>query len=240
MTFDELLADSARIEAGESPRSVLEGSLLAAQIAQDSEAARFSAWGLSTVVDENTGTAVISPELFAELHRLAGLDETWPVGNAGLIHLYGYLLSTVETPYGLKRDRWVSGDVARALGLDPDAFTPWHAPSTTTPLQRLEEALSPVFGALIQAPGAVFVMHEDSDRIRATTVLMRHPSTGHSALLYAVDDKLLTAFPFEITGSSVEALQSEPPRLRYNAVVDTVKQPLDTRRVHVGVGIDIG
>ncbi|WP_052521693.1 hypothetical protein [Agreia bicolorata] len=234
MTFDDLLDAAARIDAGESPRSVLEGSLLAAQIGRDASARRFSQWGLSTVVDENTGTPVISPELFAELHRLAGLDAAWPVGNAGLTHVYGYLLSTVSTPYGLKRDRWVNGDVARALGLEPSAFTPWHGtPAAATPLHRLAMALSPIFDAPAEAPGVVFVMRESSDRISAMTVLVRHPSAEHSALLYAVDGKLLTAFPFEISPSSIEALQAEPPRLRYNAVVDTARQPLDTRRVLV-------
>jgi len=234
VTLDELLAASARIESGESPRSVLEGTLLAAQISQDALAERFSRWGLSTVIDENTGTAVMSPELFAELHRLARLDATWPVGNAGLIHVYGYLLSTASTPYGLKRDRWVKGDVARALGLEPDALTPWYGPASAgTPLHRLAGALSPIFEAPDQAPGVVFVMQESSNRISATTVLVRHPDTGHSALLYAVDGRLLTAFPFEISASSIDGLQAEPPRLRYNAVVDAAKQPLDTRRVLV-------
>lgn len=239
VTLDELLATSARIEAGESPTSVLKGSLLAAQIEQDAAAGRFAHWGLSTVIDENTGTAVISPEVFAELHRLARLDPSWPVGNAGLIHVYGYLLSTVSTPYGLKRDRWTSGDVARALGLEPDAFVPWSASSQSTPLHRLEQALSPIFAARDQAPGAVFVMHESSARIRTATVLVRHPGTEYSALLYAVDGKLLTAFPFEITRASVDALQAEPPRLRYNAVVDTAQQPLDTRRVLLDATSDL-
>jgi hypothetical protein len=232
VTNDDLLAASARIDAGESPRSVLDGSLLARQIGQDSSAGQFSRWGLSTVVDENTGTPVISPELFAELHRLAGLDASWPVGNAGLIHVYGYLLSTASTPYGLKRDRWVNGDVARALGLKPSIFTPWFEPASgTTPLHRLAVALSPIFDAPDQIPGIDFVMRESSDRIVATTVLVRNPSSEHSALLYAVDAKLVTAFPFEISPSSIEALQAEPPRLRYNAVVDEPRQLLDTRRV---------
>ena len=211
---------------------MLEDSLLAQQIEQDASAGRFSRWGLSTVVDENTGAPVMSLELFAELHRLAGLDASWPVGNAGLIHVYGYLLSTASTPYGLKRDRWVNGDVARALGLEPSMFTPWFGPeSAGTPLHRLAVALSPIFDAPDRAPGVDFVMHESSDHIVATTVLVRHPGSEHSALLYAVDGKLLTAFPFEISASSIASLQAEPPRLRYNAVVDAAKQPLDRRLV---------
>jgi hypothetical protein len=117
---------------------------LVEQIEADASADRFSRWGRSTVVDENTGLPVISEELFAELHRIAGLDAVWPIGNAGLLHVYGYLLSTVDTPYGRKRDRWLDGGVARAFGLPDDAFAPWFvAPSfaaaarDSTPLERL-------------------------------------------------------------------------------------------------------
>jgi len=110
---------------------------LAEQIEADAAAGRFSSWGRSTVIDENTGSPVISEALFAELHRIAGLDAGWPLGNAGLLHVYGYLLSPVNTPYGRKRDRWLGGGVARAFGLPDDAFAPWFvAPSSATPSAR--------------------------------------------------------------------------------------------------------
>ncbi len=68
---------------------------------------------------------MLSRSTFEALHDRAGLDSAWPVGNAGLLHVYGYLLSTTPTPYGLKRDRWLGGELARACGLAPDAFVPW-------------------------------------------------------------------------------------------------------------------
>ncbi len=71
---------------------------LDASLRADRDARRFAAWGRSTAVDENTGTGVIAPALFDELHRRAGLPATWPVGNAGLLHCYGYLLSREPTP----------------------------------------------------------------------------------------------------------------------------------------------
>ena len=44
--------------------------------------------------------------------------------HAGLQHTYGYLLSTIETPYGFKRDRWVSPMLERAFDLPIDALGP--------------------------------------------------------------------------------------------------------------------
>lgn len=92
----------------------------------------FSDWGLSTVIDENLRRPVIGPALFAFLHECAGLEATWPVGNAGLLHVYGYLLSTVPTPFGLKRERWIGCELTRALGMPDgaflDALTSTHPP----------------------------------------------------------------------------------------------------------------
>ena len=51
----------------------------------------------------------------------AGLAAAFPVGNAGLLHVYGYWFSDEPTPYGFKRDRWVDGALAGALtGDDSD------------------------------------------------------------------------------------------------------------------------
>lgn len=231
--LDALLADAASIAAGTDPRAVLADSMIAAQIRADAEADRFGVWGESTVVDENTGSPVIPRALFAELHRLGGLPATWPVGNAGLLHAYGYLLSTVETPYGTKRDRWTGGGVARALGLAPATFLPWFvAPSTS--LDRLARAIAPALLDPGSSPATVLWVEEESDDVVATTVVVRGPRPHDSALLYAVNGSLLTAFPFAVTG--IDALLSEPPRLRYNAIIGLTRRPLERRRVRLRTG----
>jgi hypothetical protein len=114
------------------------------QIAQDAAAGRFDAWGLSTVIDENVQAAVISSVQFKELHAAAGLTAVWPIGNAGLLHVYGYLLSTQVTPYGLKGDRWRDGELAQLFGLAPTAFLLESAAAAgTTVLQRVTDAALP-------------------------------------------------------------------------------------------------
>lgn len=223
---------------------------MAVQIRADAAASRFARWGRSTVIDDNTGEPVLSRELFDELHELAGLIPrsidgagagadgdaaasnaragiAWPIGNAGLLHVYGYLLSTADTPYGRKRDRWIDGGVARAFGLPADAFAPWFvtpSASGSTPLERITAVAEPF--AVDPADGDFTVLWIDevgSANELARTVVVRDEDSGATALLYAVgsvDEPLLvTVFPLE--GFDAEWLEGAtvgPPRLRYNAV----------------------
>lgn len=229
----DLLAVSAALQAGAADaafgaEALIETRLpwLAADIRADAEAGRFTHWGLSTVVDEFTGEAVLDRATFEALHRIAGLggvddgaadadaacpDVVWPVGNAGLLHVYGYLLSTAATPWGAKRDRWVGGDVARAFGEDQAFLTPWYGADVVHPgagptmLARVERlVLAALAGGV--AGGAVrsvrdepVVPGRDSDRVddsvddageRAArdvmrTVVVSRPGAAHAALVYA-------------------------------------------------------
>ena len=74
-------------------------------------------WARSRNADENTHTAIVQPELLAALGVEMGQDGQGDVVHAGLTHTYGYLLSTLRTPFGYKRARWVSGEIERGLGL---------------------------------------------------------------------------------------------------------------------------
>ncbi|MCU1478379.1 MAG: amino acid deaminase [Subtercola sp.] len=89
---------------------------------RDRAAGTFAHWGLSTVHDETAGRPVIGRPLFELLHRVSAVECAWPIGNAGVLHTYGYLLSTVETAYGFKRERWIGGELASAFGMRADAF----------------------------------------------------------------------------------------------------------------------
>lgn len=128
-------------------------------IRRDAAAGRLAAWGRSTVIDENTGVPSFDEPLFAELHAAAGIDADFPVGNAGLLHVYGYWFSTVMTPYGLKRERWLDGKLAAALGLPTDAFH-LHDRGATTPLERVMNATLPL---LAEAPEGALVAEAPLD-----------------------------------------------------------------------------
>ena len=217
--LDRLLTASELIAGGADPGPVLGEMLpeIVEQVLTDARAGGFAAWGESTVVDENTGEPVIPRPLFDELHRLAGLDSVWPVGNAGLLHVYGYLLSTAQTPFGGKRDRWTEGGVARALERAPEEFAPWFAAASTM-LERVAGAIAPILAE--PPPGALCI--EEGPAPLARTVVVP------GVLLYSVDGLLITAFPV----SSFEP-PTDPPRLRYNAVVGRARLPLAERTVRL-------
>lgn len=102
-------------------------------------------WGLSTIMDNNTATPIVSEPVFDALHTLAGVRARYPIGNAGLMHVYGYLLSREPTPYGLERERWLEPQTALALGLERHAFAPRLLDASATPLlERVTQALEPL------------------------------------------------------------------------------------------------
>jgi hypothetical protein len=213
---------------------------MAQQIRADAAASRFDRWGRSTVIDGGTGESVLSRELFDDLHELAGLGGAagsdagiaWPIGNAGLVHVYGYLLSTVETTHGRKRDHWIDGGVARAFGLPVDAFAPWFvtpSASGSTPLERITTVAEPF--VVDPADGDFTELwidetgHGDIEgrAVLARTVVVRDDDSGGTALLYAVGPVdaplLVTLFPLEGFGADwLEGVTAGPPRLRCNAV----------------------
>ncbi|WP_312676556.1 amino acid deaminase [Microbacterium sp.] len=189
---------------------------LGAAIEADAAAGRFAGWATSTVVDENTGTAILSREVFEALHARARITATWPVGNAGLLHVYGYLLSTAPTPYGLKRERWLGADLARACGLPDDAFVPWSSPRTlldraTSAAERLFSRAPLVRERLETGVTGVTALAARGDGSQGTT----------TALGYALESedvrRFVTLFPIDDAPAVRRELRAGPPRLRWNA-----------------------
>lgn len=179
-------------------------------VRRDAAQGRFAAWGCSTVIDENVGAAVVDRDLFDLLHTEAGLRAEFPVGNAGLLHVYGYLFSEVVTPYGRKRDRWNDGVLARRLGLPPGAFVLGDS-AEETPLERVTRETH----ALVRTPPAdAFVVDETVDGVATRAVIARS-----GALAYAVDGRLVTLFPVDDPAGVAAGVESAPGRLRWNAVV---------------------
>lgn len=245
---DALLALARAIQAGAEPASILESRAgwLLEQIQGDAAQSRFGGWAASTVMDENLAAPVIPQSLFNYLHTVAGLHARWPVGNAGLLLVYGYLLSAVRTPYGLKNERWLGEQLARVFGLPAEEFAPW-ATGNSTVLQRIDEVALPMLRRPADADGLWFWAEEtDAARtVMARTLVVRNATTGDVALIYGVgspvsaDDgtlPMVTMFPLAgTTAAWVDAFVAEPPRLRFNAVAATLpaRSPLDSLAVLV-------
>lgn len=206
MTSPTALDTAAALGALDPSSAISSLPWLAASLAEDAAAGRFAAWGRSTVVDENVGEAVLSRALFDELHLRAELEASWPVGNAGLLHVYGYLLSTTPTPYGLKRERWLTDDLALACGLEGGAFSPWN-PSGTL-LSRVTAAAA----SLLSRADAI----DEAVEGRSTRIALGDPlPDGAAALAYAVDGLIVTMFPVADPAALRSGLGA--PRLRWNA-----------------------
>lgn len=213
---------AARLAAsGEVESALASLPWLTDQIARDAASARFDRWARSTVVDEHVGEPVLQRALFDALHARAGLDADWPIGNAGLVHVYGYLLSLTPTPYGLKRERWLGPDLARACGLPDDAFSPRAGAATL--LERVTDAAT----AVLRSPA---VSRRERVDGRTLTVALS-AATGPAALVYARTDvggagsaessgdgiRLITMFPVADAAAILRSVDDEPDRLRWNA-----------------------
>lgn len=184
---------------------------LGAAIVEDAAAGRFAQWARSSVIDENTGAPVVPRAVFEALHARAGLSAAWPVGNAGLLHAYGYLLSTAPTPYGLKRERWLGGDLARACGLPADAFVPWVGESTL--LDRATAAITALFE---RAP----LLRERVGEVTGVTALGEPGPGGAAPLGYALETaqrRFVTLFPVADPAAVRREITTGTPRLRWNA-----------------------
>lgn len=210
------------LRAQDTPDVVLaEHPWLGAAIDDDALAGRFELWGASTVIDEHTAAPVIPRAVFDALHERAGLAAQWPIGNAGLLHTYGYLLSSVPTPYGLKRERWLDGALARAYGLPEDGFAPW---ARTTPLlARVTEAARGLLTRptrLAEVPGGEAVL------------ALGDAVEGSSALVYAVSGRLITTFPVTSASVLLEEWDADPGRLRWNAALEVPTSLPDPEAPH--------
>ena len=191
----------------------------------DAAAGRFAVWGRSTLIDEFTGVPSIPRELFDALHAAAGIPAAFPVGNAGLLHVYGYWFSAVPTPFGFKRDRWRDGALARALGKPADAFLLFgHG---TTALERVTAAALPVLrtppAAALQAEA---IIATPAGPRPSRVVLRRADPAGPAALVYGIAGasgplELVTAFPLAGDPEPLLGDFAAEPRPRWNAVADS-------------------
>lgn len=200
-------------------------SLVLDHIRRDAAKNRFADWGRSTILDEHTNAPVIDKRLFDLLHEAAGIAANFPVGNAGLLHVYGYWFSDVVTPFGYKRDRWVDGHLARALGRGPTEFHLENGQSTTL-LERVVDAALPLLTATREdidgGSSGGRVADALFEGLRTRVVLASAGTCSATALVYGIDGgtgmRLVTTFPF--AGDTRQLLRDfvEHPRLRWNAI----------------------
>lgn len=202
--------------------------LISRQLARDAVDRRLlDRWWLSTVLDENTDRPMIDPETFRWIEQFDSSAPAtgWPVSHAGLLHTYGYLMSTAWTPYGWKGDRYLDGTLAALLRVDLDDLTPWADQGTV--LSNLTLALDHLIASdqpdhVVVETGQLATPSCDAVRGRLRTrIYPRHPPLIERLLVYTVEfldagiERYITSFP--VGDNGVEAiLADEQPRSRFN------------------------
>nr|WP_296777435.1 hypothetical protein [Rhodococcus sp. (in: high G+C Gram-positive bacteria)] len=177
-------------------------------------------WASSTVIDDNVQAPVFDERVFSWLHRDVPDAFYFPIGHAGLMHVYGYLLSSVDTPYGLKRKRWLTADLANAFGLEPSFFYP--VASALPLMERVASVVLPILTDPTAYRRTILAFDETIDyQRRMRSVYVCDDVTNLTALLYGSvsgdDVQIVTAFPIgSLTMQSARDRLSEPARYRYN------------------------
>lgn len=98
---------------------------LCQQILRDAETTGlFDLWTDSSNFDELANVSIVEPGILNAIGDLARLPLASLIVHAGLQHTYGYLLSTIKTRFGYKRDRWVSPMLEAGFGLPSDTLGP--------------------------------------------------------------------------------------------------------------------
>jgi hypothetical protein len=211
---------------------------VAKEFAKDSkDLALLSLWGKSVNFDEHAKATIVAPQILQAI----GVTN----GHAGLTHTYGYLFSTLKTPYGFKRARWVSGEIEKGLGLPDGSFSP--VPSTGTLLTNLtafagrvafrtdarELKAAKKFGKFDVAPFKVRRLTETAGGVSIRTDLVAYKNGDGFLLIYSYRDEksgrayLITAFP---VAAGFAGSVFDPKNLgdhasitaRYNADIDGV------------------
>ncbi len=87
-----------------------------------------SFWGESLNFDEAARSVIVGDAVIRGFSELSGVrpprGENGKTVHAGVEHTYGYLFSTLKTPFGFKRARWVEGEMERGFGVSAGTFGP--------------------------------------------------------------------------------------------------------------------
>lgn len=204
-------------------------------------------WGESKNFDSNAKKIIVDENIIEELQNLFNIKNDNKIVHAGIIHTYGYLFSTINTPYGYKRKRWITPTLNKGLGLKSKAFSPetnegglfsnityfgaMVAFKNKTELSLLKNVSNEVF-TFNYSKLKIDRLEEISNEHTLVTTLVKFPNhTGDEndyLLVYSVIDKklnkelLITAFPVDEESykkiTATELLgNSQKISLRYNA-----------------------
>lgn len=81
-------------------------------------------WGKSLNFDSGAKKQILEDQIIFDLEMQFGLPKDSAVVHAGIMHTYGYLFSTLLTPYGYKRKRWIEPTLNYAFSFKDKGLSP--------------------------------------------------------------------------------------------------------------------
>lgn len=81
-------------------------------------------WGESLNFDSNAKKKIVEDRIISDLQEMFNIRNDNKIVHAGIMHVYGYLFSTIDTPYGYKRKRWIVPTLNRGFDLKSKALSP--------------------------------------------------------------------------------------------------------------------
>lgn len=128
--MEDLYWNEMALESIESHTSILNtieenNPALYNQILKDSKdpyVAMF--WGKSVNFDSGAKKKIVDDKIIEDLQRLFSIQNDNKIVHAGVMHTYGYLFSTINTPYGYKRKRWIAPTLNTAFSMSENSFSP--------------------------------------------------------------------------------------------------------------------
>lgn len=83
-----------------------------------------SMWGLSQNFDSGAKQIILAEKIIGDLQGYFNVKNDNQIVHAGIMHTYGYLFSTLNTPYGFKRWRWTIPTFTEGMGLKDKSIGP--------------------------------------------------------------------------------------------------------------------
>ena len=81
-------------------------------------------WGRSLNFDSGARKKIVDDKIIQDLQAVFNIKNDNKIVHAGIMHTYGYLFSTIITPYGHKRKRWISPSLNSAFSMSENSFSP--------------------------------------------------------------------------------------------------------------------
>lgn len=81
-------------------------------------------WGKSLNFDSGAQKKIVDDKIIEDLQKLFNIKNDNKIVHAGIMHTYGYLFSTINTPYGYKRKRWIAPTLNAAFSMSGNSLSP--------------------------------------------------------------------------------------------------------------------